>query len=352
MAKVSIWRGRRVLVTGNTGFKGGWLSLWLAHMGADVRGIALTPNTEPSLYELARVGDQIVTHLIDITNAEALAEAVAQIAPEVVFHLAAQPLVRLSYDAPLLTFATNVMGTAHLLEACRALPDLKAVVAVTTDKVYENREWPWPYRETDALGGKDPYSASKAAAELAVLAWRRSFFEESGVPVITARGGNVIGGGDWARDRLVPDLFRAFETGTALSIRSPGSVRPWQHVLALCHGYLDLAEAAMAGSIVGEGAWNFGPLSPDCVSVADLLSLFQTAGVAPEIHRLAGDGKPESRILALESAQARADLGWRPALELPEAVEWTAQWYLGALRGKDMQSATLAQIEAYVARIR
>lgn len=351
MAINEVWRGRRVLVTGHTGFKGGWLALWLARMGAEVHGISLPADTTPALYDMARVAGEVSSRMLDITDAAALAQAVADIAPEVVFHLAAQPLVRLSHDEPLRTFATNVMGTANLLDACRSVRDLRTIIAVTTDKVYENREWVWPYRESDPLGGKDPYSASKSAAELAVLAWRRSYFERAGVPVLTARGGNVIGGGDWSADRLVPDLFRAHASGRKLEIRAPTSVRPWQHTLVLCHGYLDLAEAAMAGKIPGEGAWNFGPLPPDCVPVADLLARFAAAGVAPEVCVVPGDGKPESRMLALDSAKARAELGWAPRLDLAEAVEWTAQWYLAAAEGADLKARTLAQIDAYAGRL-
>lgn len=350
-AMSGFWRGRRVLVTGHTGFKGGWLSLWLSRLGAEVHGIALAPDTEPALHRLAQVDQRVAGRLIDITDAVALARAVDDIGPQVVFHLAAQPLVRLSHDAPLRTFATNVMGTANLLEACRGLPDLQAIIAVTTDKVYENREWLWPYRESDPLGGKDPYSASKSAAEMAVLAWRRSYFATRDVPVLTARGGNVIGGGDWSADRLVPDLFRALESGRRLAIRAPASIRPWQHVLGLCHGYLALAEAAVTRRIPGEGAWNFGPLSPDCIPVADLLARFAAAGCAPGVDVVPGDGKPESRLLALDSSQARGDLGWRPALELPEAIDWTTRWYLAAAAGADMHAETLDQIDTYAARL-
>lgn len=345
------WNRRRVLVTGHTGFKGGWLSMWLASMGADVHGIALAPETKPALFDRAQVGSFVTSRLIDIRDAALLTDAIREIAPEVVFHLAAQPLVRRSHDLPVDTFATNVMGTVHLLDACRSVQGLQAIIAITTDKVYENREWLWPYRETDPLGGKDPYSASKSAAEMAVLAWRRSYFEKAGIPVLTARGGNVIGGGDWSEDRLVPDLFRALEAGTPLSIRAPASVRPWQHVLALCHGYLDLAEAAVAGKVGGEGAWNFGPLSPDCVTVADVLERFAKEGARADIRLVAGDGKPESRMLALDSSMARGVLGWTPALDLAEAIAWTAEWYRAAATGSDMAALTLAQINRYAQRL-
>lgn len=344
-------RDRRVLVTGHTGFKGGWLSLWLHRLGADVHGLALAPDTSPSLHELLGLSKLVQGHVLDISDAHAVQRAIREIRPEVVFHLAAQPLVRRSHDAPLLTFQTNVMGTAHVLEACRDLPGLKAIVCVTTDKVYENHEWVWPYRETDGLGGKDPYSASKAAAELVALSYRRSYFASQSVPLLTARGGNVIGGGDWSEDRLVPDLFRAQASGRALEIRAPNSLRPWQHVLGLCHGYLLLAERAMAGDVLGEGAWNFGPLAPDCISVAELLNRFAALGIAPEVRVVPGDGKPESRLLALDSSKARNLLGWAPMLDLPEAIGWTAEWYLQAARGQDMRSLTVAQIDAYSARI-
>jgi CDP-glucose 4,6-dehydratase len=351
MVNTEVWKGKRVLVTGHTGFKGGWLVLWLDMMGAEVHGLALEPDTTPSLFVSAEIEDCVHSNIVDVRDELAVRETIAQIQPEIVFHLAAQPLVRRSYDEPLGTFATNVMGTANLLEACRNVECLKSFVCVTTDKVYENREWVWPYRESDPLGGKDPYSASKAAAELVTLAYRRSFYEALDRPVLTARGGNVIGGGDWAEDRLVPDLIRATQNQQALEIRSPNSIRPWQHVLVLCHGYLTLAEQAMAGAIDGEGAWNFGPLSPDCVTVSNLLTQFSSAGMPCDLDIEPSDEKVESTMLSLDSSMARRDLGWQPALELPEAVAWTAQWYLAELDGKPMQSVTKAQIEAYASRV-
>lgn len=345
------WGNKRVLVTGHTGFKGGWLSLWLDLMGAEVHGIALAPDTDPSLHAVADVDARISGRLLDLRDAEAVAQAIAVIRPQVVFHLAAQPSVRRSYVKPVDTFATNVMGTAHLLDACRAVPELEAVICVTTDKIYDNREWVWPYRETDPLGGKDPYSASKAAVEILVGAYRNSFYSPRNIAVLTARGGNVIGGGDWSEDRLVPDLVRAVERGKPLEIRAPDSVRPWQHVLVLCHGYLALAERALAGTLPDQGAWNFGPSEADCVPVRQLLKDFEIAGYPHEIQITQADEKHESRMLSLDSSLARAELGWRPALDLQEAVAWTTQWYAQAAQGLSMQAATLDQIATYAGRL-
>ncbi|MEC9347465.1 MAG: CDP-glucose 4,6-dehydratase [Pseudomonadota bacterium] len=348
----SVYRDRRVLLTGHTGFKGGWLALWLHRLGAKVTGIALAPETRPSLFDLAGIAGTLTDIRLDIRDADALAAAVRAANPEIVFHLAAQALVRRSHDDPLGTFDTNVMGTANLLQACRGLEDLRAVICVTTDKVYENHEWVWPYRETDALGGKDPYSASKAAAELVALSYRRSYFAPRGVPVLTARGGNVIGGGDWSADRLVPDLVRAVATSEPLPIRNPDAVRPWQHVLGLCHGYLLLAERAVAGAIPGEGAWNFGPAPDEVCTVAHLLDRIGSHWTLPEIRHVAGDGKPEARLLSLDSSKARAELGWRPAMDLDAALAATAEWYRLALGGRDdMAAVTLSQIAAYEAML-
>lgn len=351
MLHSNIWSNKRVLVTGHTGFKGGWLTLWLHQMGAKVHGMALAPNTDPALFDATQINEVVQSNIIDIRDAAAVRKAIAQTSPEVVFHLAAQPLVRRSYEEPLDTIATNVMGSTNLLDACRDLPELEAFICVTTDKVYENHEWVWPYRETDQLGGKDPYSASKSAAELITKAYRHSFFDAAGVPVLTARGGNVIGGGDWADDRLIPDLMRARLKKEALEIRAPNSVRPWQHVLVLCHGYLALAEHAIARGTEVEGAWNFGPLDADCVSVSKMLKRFQEAGLQFDVDVRPTTDKPESKFLALDSSMARRELGWQPALELPEAVAWTAQWYRASEEGQSLRDVTNTQIRTYAARI-
>ncbi|MCC5993138.1 MAG: CDP-glucose 4,6-dehydratase [Rhodobacteraceae bacterium] len=352
MINAEFWRGKKVLVTGHTGFKGGWLSLWLNQLGAEVHGVALAPDTTPALFDLIRLETCMASSvLLDIRNAQALDAHIARIQPEIIMHLAAQPLVRCSYDAPVETFATNVMGTAHLLEACRGLTGLQAVLVVTTDKVYRNLEWDWPYRENDALGGADPYSASKSACEMVVESYRKSFLSPAGISVATARGGNVIGGGDWSADRLIPDAVRAAFAGQVLDIRAPDSVRPWQHVLVLCHAYLQLAAQMAEQPDPGAYAWNFGPLAPDCVSVRQVLAGLAQHGIAPEIRVTPAQGKPESRMLALDSSLARARLGWHPALDLPEALKLTAEWYLAALQSADMQALTLAQITAYQQRL-
>ncbi len=344
--------GRRVLITGHTGFKGGWLALWLQGIGAEVHGLALAPDTDPSLFAATGLGGLLTADLrCDIRDAAALAAALRQTDPEVIFHLAAQPLVRRSHDAPLDTFATNTMGTANLLDACRALPRLRAVICVTTDKVYDNREWQWPYRESDALGGGDAYAASKAAAELVTGAYARAHLGPRGISVHTARGGNVIGGGDWSEDRLVPDLARAWAGGGPLRLRNPQSVRPWQHVLCLCHGYLALADRALAGDIGAQGAWNFGPDTGGHLSVAGLLKLFAAVAPVPPVDAAEPDGKPESTLLALDSSRARALLGWQPALDIGDAARLTAEWYRAARAGGDMLAITRAQIADYRAAL-
>ena len=343
--------GLRVLVTGQTGFKGGWLSLWLHRLGAEVYGIGLQPSARPNLFDAVGLDVTISSRIVDIRDAAALREAVCAIQPQLVFHLAAQPLVRQSYRDPLDTFATNVMGTAHLLDACRQLQGLRAVICVTTDKVYENREWPWPYRESDRLGGKDPYSASKASAELVCQCYRRSYFDPRQVPVLTARGGNVIGGGDFSADRLLPDIVRARAAGATLSIRSPEAVRPWQHVLALCHGYLRLAEAALSAQIAPDGAWNFGPSPDDFASVRELVQRCAQAGFAPAVELATRPNPAEAMLLTLDSSKAHQVLGWRPALALDEAIAWTLDWYLAAERGESMGEKTMQQIATYAARL-
>lgn len=342
------WSGRRVLVTGHTGFKGSWLSLWLHQLGAEVTGFALPPPTEPSLFDSARVS-QLVNHIEgDVRDAAALHRAVEDSAPDVIFHLAAQPLVRLSYREPVETYATNVMGTVHLLDAARRVPDVKAIVCVTSDKCYENREWIWPYRESDPMGGHDPYSSSKGCAELVVSAWRNSFFAEHGPALASVRAGNVIGGGDWAEDRLIPDLVRAFECGLAPTIRSPHAVRPWQHVLEALGGYLAIAERLLDGDRQFADAWNFGPSDEDARPVSWIVERMraawgETADAAPD----AGPRGHEAGLLRLDCSKVRAALGWRPALKLEQALGWIVDWHKTVAEGGDARAVTLSQIADY-----
>jgi CDP-glucose 4,6-dehydratase len=321
-----VYAGRRVLLTGHTGFKGSWMAAWLAELGAQVTGLALDPVDTPNHWSL--LAADIADVRGDIRDVNALADAFAQARPEIVFHLAAQTLVRASYADPLTSWSTNVMGTANVLEACRHTPGVKAVVVVTTDKVYANREWPWGYRENDVLGGHDPYSASKAATEILVESYRKSYWSQEGsVLVATARAGNVIGGGDWAADRLVPDLVRAVREDRPLEIRSPRATRPWQHVLESLSGYLLLGQRLLAGQRHCADAWNFGPAAQDNRTVADLLSMLQIhwPGLA---WRAREDGGPhEAGLLMLDCAKARGMLDWRPVLTLDQGVAMTARWY-------------------------
>ena len=345
------WAGRRVFLTGHTGFKGGWLACWLRWMGAEVTGFALPP--EPDSLGAA-LGDAGLAPggFGDLRDAEALRQAMGAAEPSVVFHLAAQPLVRRSYADPIETFAVNVMGTANLLQAVRATPGVKAVVSVTTDKVYENREWDWPYRETDNLGGYDPYSASKAAAELVTASWRRSFLAKAGVAVATARAGNVVGGGDWATDRLVPDCVRAFAAGRQVRIRNPAATRPWQHVLDPLCGYLLLAESLLDGPAHAD-AWNFGPGLDDVRPVTDVVDLLARSWGEGASWALDDDAHPhEAGLLAVDAARARARLGWRPALPLALGLDWTASWYKRHLKGEPALALVLNDIERYAAGAR
>lgn len=348
-----VFSGRRVLVTGHTGFKGCWLSLWLKDLGAEVYGVSLPPDTEPNMFGAVRLGELVHHVEQDIRDAAAVKDVIADIQPEIVFHLAAQPLVRRSYSEPMETFETNVLGTAYVLDALRDQPATKAIVCVTTDKVYHNNEWERPYTEADHLGGKDPYSASKSAAEM-VVGGMRHFFDVKSPPatLVTARGGNVIGGGDWSEDRLIPDLVRAIAHGQALEIRNPGAVRPWQHVLCLCHGYLKLVQIMLGGDGGLPQTWNFGPSTDDTVSVATLLDRFEAAWTLPQIRYEPAPGKPESGLLVLDSAQAQAALPWVPAWTLDEAIAAVAQWYRDFADGHDMRAQSLDQITQYAARIR
>src|SRR6266446_3873476 len=326
MVRREFWRDRSVFVTGHTGFKGGWLATWLVDLGARVVGYGLSPDTTPSYFVRCGLAERVTSHVADVTDLAALEAAVAAARPSVVFHLAAQSLVRRSYAAPVGTFATNVLGTVHVLEAVRRTPSVEAVVVVTSDKCYENRERPQGYHEDEPLGGHDPYSASKAAAELVAAAYRRSFFAR-GPRLATARAGNVIGGGDWAEDRLVPDLVRAQAVGTSLALRSPDATRPWQHVLECLHGYLQLGARLVEGKREFASAWNFGPAPEDNRTVAMVLEGLRAHWPDLRWHNGKVDTLHEAQLLYLDSSKARNSLGWRPVWSLNETLVATATWY-------------------------
>lgn len=346
----AFWRGRRVLVTGHTGFKGGWLSLWLQQMGAEVTGLSLAPPATPNLFEVARVADGMTSVIGDIRDPGAVHDVMERAEPEVVLHLAAQALVRASYADPVDTFATNVVGTATVLAAARR-QGVRAVVSVTSDKCYENREQVWGYRETDPMGGHDPYSASKGCAELVTASFRRSFFSTSGsARLASARAGNVIGGGDWSADRLVPDVVRAFSTGEPVVIRNPGAVRPWQHVLEPLSGYLVLVERLLTdGDAVADG-WNFGPGDNDARTVGWVVERLAERWGAGASWRIEPGGPHEAHRLRLDCSKASVELGWRPRLGLGECLDWVIDWYRAHAAGADMRAVTLEQIDAYASR--
>ena len=349
MDLASFYRGRRVLVTGHTGFKGGWLALWLKSLGAEVIGLSLPPPADqPGLFEAARVADA-VTHIeSDIRDASAVQAVFAEHSPQVVLHLAAQALVRPSYHDPLTTYATNVLGTAHVLEAARNCRVTKSIVIVTTDKCYENHEQRGGYREEDRLGGFDPYSSSKACAELVTAAYRDSYFRPRGVGVATARAGNVIGGGDWAADRLVPDFVRAIQREEPIRLRQPTAVRPWQFVLEPLGGYLLLAQRLWQEPAAFSGAWNFGPAAESHTTVLELAERLVAAFGRGKIEIEADDSLHETGYLALNCAKARERLDWQPLLGVAETIAWTAEWYGAQLRSPDsVASLTQQQIRRY-----
>jgi CDP-glucose 4,6-dehydratase len=350
---VSAWQGRRVFVTGHTGFKGGWLALWLAKLGAKVRGYALDPFTVPNMFDVAKVGDAVEDVRGDILDRAKLEASIIEFAPEVVFHLAAQSLVRRSYADPVGTYATNVMGTAHVLEAIRKTSSVRAVVSVTTDKCYENKEWVWPYRENDPLGGHDPYSSSKACSELVCASYRSSFFpadrlDQHHVALATARAGNVIGGGDWSPDRLVPDLIRGFLRNEPVLIRRPGAIRPWQHVLEPLQGYIHLAEKLLEPKPQFASAFNFGPGDNSTWPVERIATKVANSwGRGATWVRDEDPGVHEAGSLRLDSSKARSELSWQPRLGIETALEWTVDWYRAWDDGQAMQDVTLKQIHSY-----
>ena len=348
-ADPQFWRGKRVFLTGHTGFKGSWLSLWLQSLGAEVHGFALAPPTTPNLFQQAQVAEGMASTIGDIRDHAAIAGAMSEFRPEIVFHLAAQPLVRLSYDQPVETYATNVMGTVHVLEAARRVDTVRAIVNVTTDKCYENKEWAWGYREDEPMGGYDPYSNSKGCSELVTSAYRRSFFRSSGVALASARAGNVIGGGDWAADRLVPDILRSFERSEPVLIRNPHAIRPWQHVLEPLAGYLTLAEQlCRQGHAVAE-AWNFGPRDEDARPVQWIVEhLAERWGNCATWVLDGGDHPHEAHYLKLDISKAGGRLGWKPRWTLDTALEKITDWHQAWLARDDMRAHSLAQITAYM----
>ena len=349
----SFWRGKRVFLTGHTGFKGGWLSLWLQQLGAELTGYALQPPTQPNLFEKARVGAGMISIIGDIRDSSKLISAMCESAPDIVIHMAAQPLVRRSYIDPVDTYSTNIMGTVYLLEAVRKCPSVRAVVNVTTDKCYENREWLWPYRENQAMGGYDPYSSSKGCSELVTAAYRNSYFNAKShtqhqLALASARSGNVIGGGDWAEDRLVPDILGAFSRGEPVMIRNPHAVRPWQHVLEPLRGYLSLAERLLSEGASFAEAFNFGPREDDAQPVGWVVRQLAAKWGDTAVWQLDGANHPhEASLLRLDVSKAAHRLAWRPALNLDAGLQLTVDWARANLEGMDMHVYTCAQINHY-----
>ena len=349
----SFWAERKVLITGHTGFKGSWLSLWLQRLGADVVGYSLPPPTLPNLHDVARVSEGMASVLGDVRDLQHLQATLDDHCPEIVFHMAAQPLVRRSYQDPVDTYATNVMGTVNVLEAARRSRGVRVVICITSDKCYENREWLWGYRENDPMGGRDPYSSSKGCAELVISAYRHSFFraeeyQHHQVAVASARAGNMIGGGDWAKDRLIPDAVAALMEHRPVSIRFPNAIRPWQHVLDPLHGYLILTEQLWAHGSEYAQAWNFGPRSEDARTVAwvvERLNDLWGEGAGYEIDP--GQHPYESHYLKLDCSKAESLLPWSPKLRLSTALEWVVEWYQSYQRQEDVRRLTEAQIARY-----
>ncbi|EGQ7674029.1 CDP-glucose 4,6-dehydratase [Vibrio cholerae] len=354
MMNPAFWQGKRVFITGHTGFKGGWLSLWLQEMGALVKGYSLSAPTTPSLFEEAKVWAGMNTEEGDIRDFAHLRQSIYEFKPEIVFHMAAQPLVRLSYHQPMETYSTNVMGTVYLLEAVKQIGGVKAVVNITSDKCYENREWVWGYREDEPMGGYDPYSNSKGCAELVASAYRQSFFNKEkytqhGCALASVRAGNVIGGGDWAEDRLIPDMLKAFSQEQSVEIRSPHAIRPWQHVLEPLSGYITIAEKLYTdGSDYGEG-WNFGPKDEDAKPVDWIVNrLSEYWGNGAQWHLSAGGHPHEAHYLKLDCSKAKMRLNWQPVWDLDTTLEKIVAWQKAWLAKEDMHQYTINEIKQYM----
>jgi|TARA_B110000908_G_scaffold171111_1_gene232741 CDP-glucose 4,6-dehydratase len=338
------WSGKRVLLTGHTGFKGAWLALWLQKLGADVTGISLAPNTSPNLFSLANIHNTINSNFCDIRDTEKLNNLIQQCQPEIIFHLAAQALVRESYTSPIATFSTNVMGTASLLESVRQTLSVKVAVMVTTDKVYQNNEWPWPYRETDTLGGHDPYSASKAASEIVINSYRDAFLKDQGVAVASARAGNVVGGGDWSVDRLIPDIIKSWQADELVQIRRPNAIRPWQHVLEPLSAYLQLAEKLWDNPLLAS-AYNFGPDATEAATVKQMIELAQESFPEGKVNLGDGtEGPHEARLLTLDTSKAQSTLNIKPRWHLKETVNRTMNWYQAQHQGQHAKNLCEADI--------
>ena len=345
------WQGKRVFLTGHTGFKGGWAALWLQHMGAQVKGFALNPPSTPSLFECAKVAGGMQSDIGDIRHREVIANSMRAFNPDILIHMAAQPLVRLSYREPVETYATNVMGTLHVFEAARQCPNLRAIVNITTDKCYENREWEWGYRENEPMGGHDPYSNSKGCAELVTSAYRKSFFSAPGTPALASvRAGNVIGGGDWAEDRLIPDILKAFENKQPVVIRNPHATRPWQHVLEPLRGYFMLAEQLYNDDKkqFADG-WNFGPVEDDAKPVQWIVEkMVGMWGSGASWQLDAGQHPHEANYLKLDISKVKKHLGWHPSWGLQTALQQIIEWHQAWLSGQVMQQTCLNQINEYI----
>ncbi|AYL71351.1 CDP-glucose 4,6-dehydratase [Citrobacter freundii] len=355
MIDKSFWQGKRVFITGHTGFKGGWLSLWLSEMGATLKGYSLDAPTTPSLFDIANISSLMESEIGDIRDFEKLRNSIASFKPEIIFHMAAQPLVRLSYKEPIETYSTNVMGTVHLLEAVKQVGGIKAVVNITSDKCYENREWVWGYRENEAMGGYDPYSNSKGCAELVASAFRSSFFNPQnyahhGVGLASVRAGNVIGGGDWAEDRLIPDILRSFENDQQVVIRNPHSIRPWQHVLEPLSGYIVVAQNLYIDGVKYSEGWNFGPREEDAKTVEFIVDKMVTLWGEGASWLLDGEDHPhEAHYLKLDCSKAHMQLGWHPRWALVETLGRIVKWHKAWINGSDMLEYSKREIHDYMA---